>query len=69
MPLKPPSKKPLHIPWHLEATILLAAAIMSYVEARNAQWLWSIIFGAAALAFGISALTRALAKQKPPPNK
>ncbi|MGN6367574.1 MAG: hypothetical protein ACTHN5_04870 [Phycisphaerae bacterium] len=61
--LKPATQKPLHIPWHLEATILLAAAIMSIIEARNNQYLWSAIFATAALAFGISALTRAFTRQ------
>lgn len=60
--LKP--KKTFQIPWHLEAIILLATATMAYIEAHNSQWLWSLIFAAAALSFGLTFALRFTTKNK-----
>jgi len=57
-------KKTLTFPFWVEAILIVALLVMTIVEGAHGAWGWVIIFGIGFLAFGISALTRALSGGK-----
>ena len=55
-----PARKPLAFPRWVEAVIIAALTIMTGIEFIHGRIFWSVIFGTAALCFGLSLLARTL---------
>ena len=55
-----PARKPLFFPIWVEAIIIAVLLVMCVLEFTHGQIFWSLLFGTAALCFGISLLARTL---------